>query len=261
MENLMRTITIIALGIIILMVQTSGYARDAAPAQVSGHKLTITMSPSDNTLSAVDVVTLSGRSKGDFTFTLNKNLKITQLKSKEKDVKFDMAPYVGGGVGETAVSTTVQNIIAHLPNGSMNFEIEYSGIINDAINPSNALTHVRGDFTSGIISPDGIYMSSETGWYPDTEGSMATFEIEAHVPSDWKVVTQGDLMDQQIVGNESVSKWNHPTPYDGCVIVANIYIVTSRMIDGIKCSTYFLSRQSGFVKTISRQAGAISSRL
>jgi aminopeptidase N len=261
----MRLITIAALIILFVSMPIAGRSEETMQNQIASHFLAVELTPDDNSIWAADNVILTGPASEDFKFTLNKNLLISQIISNGDYVNFETGPYMGEGVGETAESETVQLITAHLPEGATNFNIMYSGKIFDAVSPEKALAHVRGDYTSGMIAPEGVYLSSESGWYPDTANSMAQFEIVTTLPAGYLDVTQGDLVERTQVkptvtmgtttGNtgeapiirtvpsdtdwSSVSHWKSTFPTDGCTLVANRFMVTSREIDGVKCSTYF----------------------
>jgi len=228
---------------ILAMIISPAYSQNSAAlagSQICGHQLTVALTPSGNLISASDVVTLSFPTSGEFSFTLNKDLVISSLTAGGNPVEFQRVPYGGEGVGETEEWDTVDIVTVNFPTETSSFEIQYEGPINVPIDPGTSLGRVRGDYTSGIISEDGVYLSSESGWYPDTATSMATYDIVATAPEGWYAVTQGNLTDSSVdaTGNR-ITTWASVIPSDGCVLVANQYVVTSRTIDGVVCSTYF----------------------
>ncbi len=233
---MMRLLAFVLLMPLLLAGPAIGEETFSESPEISGHHLRIALQPDTNLLQAVDHVVISDLVQGEFSFTLNKNLVVSSLAIEDTSVEFETCPYEGPGAGETGVSDTIQLVVVDMPTPTDRFTIEYSGEIYDPIDPSAALGRVRGDFTSGIIGPEGVYLSSETGWYPDTYYSMATFEVTVTVPENWLAVTQGDLSWRDDSGE---SFWTSDIPSDGCVLVANEYHVNSSWIDGIKCSTYF----------------------
>ena len=234
---------ILILTTLILIASTASGQTTAtlATPEISGHQLTVALAPSENVIYASDVVSLTNPVYGDFSFTLNTNLEISELTAGDNPVEFTREPYGGEGVGETGEWQTVDVVTVNFPTDTSSFFIKYEGIINDPIDPGNALGRVRGDYTSGIISEDGVYLSSETGWYPDSTNSMATYNMVVTVPEAWYPVTQGNLDESMIDDStqDRVTVWSSDIPSDGCVLVANQYVVTTRMIDGVDCSTYF----------------------
>lgn len=224
---------------LIIFIPETLMAQDNPLPSISAHTMNVTIIPADNTIIASDRISLSQSFSGYFSFTLNSNLSIEKICIDNLQVPFNTTIYQGDGIGEMGSKDNLNVITANIQTSTANLDIFYSGKIFDPISPSNALTHVRGDFTSGIISEEGVYLSPETGWYPDTANSLATFEITAHVPENWKTVTQGNLIEEKIENNQSISFWTSDIPFDGCTLVANKYFVTSRNINGVKCSTYF----------------------
>ncbi|MCK4719964.1 hypothetical protein KAU08_04870, partial [bacterium] len=238
----MRKLLLLLLaGILFISSMPAMGQNDSEFPEISGHVLYVDITPDDHRISVQDIVTLKGPAGPGFEFTLNKNLDILNIinfsgeNAGFEGFDFEIVPYEGSGTGEVDETATVHTVIVDLPEGTSKIVIEYDGEINDPINPSSALGRVRGDYTSGIISPDGVYLSSETGWYPDTEFSMATYNLIVNLPEGWSSVSQGNReeLEHTRVG------WNSDVPSDGCVLVANQYNVDTRTIDGVECSTYF----------------------
>ncbi len=233
-----KSIFIVAITLIVLTcIGTDSLA--GSSTDIKAHNLDVIISPGTKSLRVIDEVTLTSPAYMKFTFTLNKNIEIYRISSGDIAVPFETAPYNGGEMGESSIMDNFQTVTAHLPKGATGFTIRYGGEIYDPIEPSKALGRVRGDFTSGIISDDGVYLSSSSGWYPDTEGAIATFHIKVSIPRDWYAVTQGDLLDRHVEGARRISEWGCDIPFDGCALVASEYQITTRNIAGIDCSTYF----------------------
>ncbi len=234
----MRNLLLVSL-IILILPATSVIANSAQAPDIAGHKLVIELIPDNKRIVAEDLVTLTAPATGDFSFSLNKNLNITSLTYGTHPLTYDIGPFVGEDESETGITDNFNEITAHLPKGAMGFTVKYEGEIYDPIEPSKAMGRTRGDFTSGIISGDGIFLSSESGWYADTREAMATFNIKVTLPPGWLAVTQGDLLDEFSTDNGNTSVWGCDVPFDGCVLVANKYFKRTRNIDGVDCSTYF----------------------
>ncbi len=124
--------------------------------------------------------------------------------------------------------------------------ISYEGPIYDPVVKERELQFVRGDQTLGLISPEGIYLSNATHWYPDRPGSMSTFQIEATIPEPFRIVTQGELVSENLKEGLFRSKWVNGLPAEGLTLVAGKYSVRSRTVDGIKISTYFFHEENRF---------------
>jgi len=126
------------------------------------------------------------------------------------------------------------------------FSISYEGPIYDPIVKERGLQFVRGDQTSGLISSEGVYLSSATHWYPNRPDSMARFEVEATIPEPFRIVTQGELVSENLKGGTWSSKWVNGLPAESLTLVAGKYFVKRREVEGIKISTYFFPEDDRF---------------
>jgi len=124
--------------------------------------------------------------------------------------------------------------------------IFYEGPIYDPIVKERELQFVRGDQTQGLISPEGIYLSNATHWYPDRPGSLSNFQIEATIPEPFRIVTQGELVSENLKEGFFRSKWVNELPAESLTLVAGKYSVRTRTVDGIKISTYFFHEENRF---------------
>lgn len=94
-------------------------------------------------------------------------------------------------------------------------------MINDPPRDPRHLRFVTPSETSGHIGEDGVYLSSETQWYPDLDGSLATFETTISVPEGWVAVSQGATQDQG-------RHWTVDTRSEALTVVANRFVVKTR---------------------------------
>jgi hypothetical protein len=76
--------------------------------------------------------------------------------------------------------------------------ISYEGPVYDPIVKESGLQFVRGDQTTGLIGPEGVYLSSSTYWYPTKPDSIAKFQVEALIPEPFRIVTQGELVSENL---------------------------------------------------------------
>jgi aminopeptidase N len=230
---------------VFLMITISGFlsGTDTVSAQdkagVKAHKLDVTLIPSEKKIIAKDEITLQDAITGTLSVILNKNLNILKITTGSEAVKFETGPYEGPDVGETGITDNFQTVKLNLKSKTDKITVEYEGEIFDPIEPAKALIHVRGDMTNGLISPDGVYLSGASGWYPDTYSSMATYQVTVKVPTAWYSVGQGNLISDKVEANSRITAWGSDIQTDGFVLVANKFIKTTRNIDGVDCSTYF----------------------
>ena len=142
---------------------------------------------------------------------------------------------------ETAFSPIAKrfDISTQKVEGPLSLSISYEGPIYDPVVKESALQFVRGDQTSGLISPEGIYLSSSSHWFPDRPNSMATFNVEATIAEPFRIVTQGELLSEELKEGSWKSKWSYALPTESLTLVAGKYSVKTREVEGVKLSTYF----------------------
>jgi aminopeptidase N len=124
--------------------------------------------------------------------------------------------------------------------------ISYEGPIYDPVVKERALQFVSGDETSGLIGSEGVYLSSSSYWFPDRPGSMALFNLEASIPKPFRIVTQGELLSEELRDGIWRSKWRNEWPTESLSLVAGKYSIRSRKVNGVKISTYFFRQDDKF---------------
>ncbi|WP_455244553.1 M1 family metallopeptidase [Petrachloros mirabilis] len=186
---------------------------------------------------------------GEVTFTLAPSLRVEsiQLLSRgkgessqiERDVPFEC---------KILPEPSTQQVVVTLPKhmvGRITLLWSYRGVIDDPPKEPRHLRFVTPSETSGHIGPEGVYLSSESQWYPDIEGSLARFAVNAAVPPEWTVVTQGRKLEERKAEGKSISTWAVREPTEALTLVANKFVGKHRNWSGsrrqnVELSTYFL---------------------
>jgi len=151
---------------------------------IESHYLKVEIDPDSRRIDANDTVTLSAV-RGDIRFTINKNLLLRSVKSRGKDLKYET--FQDGHKRVLRIQNRKVKVV----------DLSYSGIIYDEIKKEKDITFVKGDITSGLISKEGVFLSPDSGWYPDDEDSLSVFNINVRIKGGLKVITQGELMKRE----------------------------------------------------------------
>ncbi|MCE7978425.1 MAG: hypothetical protein DYH03_15125 [Nitrospira sp. NTP1] len=106
-------------------------------------------------------------------------------------------------------------------DGTVTLKFSYRGVVDDPPRDPRHLRFVTPSETSGHIGPEGVYLSSESQWYPDLDGSLATYDVTIAVPEGWTAVTQG-------APQSDPAHWIVPTKSEALTVVANRFVVKSR---------------------------------
>jgi hypothetical protein len=212
---------------------------------IQSHHLIVQIDPSRHLLKSEDrlEINMKGGRSQTFSLLLNPQLKISRI----------IDPRTGEVLHWSEANLSAQarrlDISLQKAEESPILGISYEGPIYDPIVKEKELQFIRGDKTSGLIDPEGIYLSSDTHWYPDKPNSMALFTIEAVIPDPFRIVTQGELVSEKLKDGAWGSKWVNELPSESLTLVAGKYSVKSRRIDGIKISTYFFPEDDRLSET------------
>ncbi len=233
---------------------TAGRAFAASPYfdfSIQSHHLIIHLDPSQHLLKAEDRLEINMKRGRVYTlsFLLHPHLKITRVVDQRTGQPLDWS--------EVNFSAHARrwDISLHKVEESPLLSISYEGPIYDPVAKEKELQFVRGDVTSGLISPEGVYLSNATHWYPDRPGSMSTFQIEATIPEPFRIVTQGELVSENLKEGTLRNKWVNELPAESLTLVAGKYSVKTRTVDGIKISTYFFYEEDRFSEVFLNAAG------
>ena len=122
--------------------------------------------------------------------------------------------------------TELPRVILLQPEGAaedhrVRLRFSYRGVIDDPPRDPRHLRFVTPSETSGHIGPEGVYLSSESQWYPDLDESLATFDVRITVPEGWAAVTQG-------TAQSDPAHWIVDTKSEALTVVANRFVVKTR---------------------------------
>ena len=185
------------IGLSLLLPLSQGQASDppaSAPAIIR-HELRAIIDPDQHQLTVIDRMAVrAGDAQHPLEFTLAKSLRpdtivlVARVGTEERLTPVSIPP------GEAAADSNLQLLRLSLPDhrqGDVTLEWRYRGAIDDPPREPRHLRFVTPSETSGHIGPEGVYLSSETGWYPDLAGSLASYALTVEMPGGWTTVSQG----------------------------------------------------------------------
>ncbi len=154
---------------------------------------------------------------------------------------------------EQVVQPPTQRVTVTLPgahDGRVTLVWIYRGAIDDPPKEPRHLRFVTPSETAGHIGPEGVYLSSESQWYPDIEGSLSAYRLTALVPQGWSVVTQGRKTEETTDGEHVSSTWVVSDRSEALTLVANRFAIKSRAWksrngQSIELATYFFPDNAG----------------
>ncbi len=200
----------------------------APPPTIEHHQLVLALSPDSHRLIATDRVTVAGGSPGqELAFSLAPTLvleRVEDLTHCQDPCEF--APSVPFARDRSSSRPESQRIFLKQPpadptSGTIRLNFVYHGVIDDPPREPRHLRFVTPSETAGHIGPEGVYLSSESQWYPDLDDSLATYDVRITLPDGWAAVTQG-------TAQADSSRWIVSTKSEALTVVANRFVVKTR---------------------------------
>ncbi|MEQ1796150.1 MAG: M1 family aminopeptidase [Nitrospira sp.] len=185
------------IGLSLLLPVSHGQAgeRPSSVPAIIRHELRATIDPDQHQLTVIDrLVVRVGESQHPLEFTLAKSLHpdhialVTWAGNEERLTPMTLLPV------DAAADSNLQSFRLTLPDhqqGEVTLEWRYRGAVDDPPREPRHLRFVTPSETSGHIGQEGVYLSSETGWYPDLAGSLASYSVTVEIPNGWTTVSQG----------------------------------------------------------------------
>ena len=203
------------------------------------HDLFVQIVPDQHLLIAKDRLTIEvPPQKSPIRFSLAPTLQVDRIVLVQEsagvesphDVPFELER---GYMPESAQQITISSKV--VTAGLVTLDVHYHGVINDPPRDPRHLRFVTPSETAGHIGPEGVYISSESSWYPDIPESLSTYALLVAVPTGWTVVTQGrageshacpvDLCRDE---NMMMTEWVVMQPSEALTLVANTFVSTFR---------------------------------
>ena len=204
------------------------------------HELFVQIVPDQHVLIAKDRLTLEvPQQKIPIRFSLAPTLQLDRLTliqtSAEAKVSLQDVPFEieHGSTPESAQQIHIPS--QAMPAGLATLDLHYHGVINDPPRDPRHLRFVTPSETAGHIGPEGVYISSESSWYPDVPESLSTYALQVAVPAGWTVVTQGKAGESRVCpaslcrdDNMVMTGWDVTQPSEALTLVANTFVSLSR---------------------------------
>ena len=209
-------------------------------AVIRHHDLFVQLVPEQHALIAKDRLTIEmPQQKAPIRFSLAPTLQIDRValvqesagtESLIRDVPFELEH---GSTPESVQQVTISSKV--VAAGLVTMDVHYHGVINDPPRDPRHLRFVTPSETAGHIGLEGVYISSESSWYPDVPESLSTYALLVAVPTGWTVVTQGRAGESRACPaglcrdeNMTMTEWTVTQPSEALTLVANTFVSTVR---------------------------------
>ena len=196
---------------------------------VTRHDLAVRLDPKNNSLAALDTLTVNTGEQSFLAFVLSENATVEKVATREKDLPF------------THKEGTLRVALPpDLPEGSkFSLTVSYRASFRDHVPDDPVNNEDPGYGVRATIREKGTFLSDSAGWYPEIPGSRPRFRIRVEGPSGYEAVTAGRRVRRETLGGWTRSTWETREPLEGLSLSAGPYQVREETAGETTLYTYF----------------------
>ncbi|WP_447969135.1 M1 family metallopeptidase [Nitrospira sp. M1] len=200
----------------------------------------MTLQPTTHSLTIEDTITFPEATifPDTLELTLNKNLVIDEIQLNDSVIQLQEITKQPHSPSDVEHRLQIALVDSQVKTSSHTIKVRYHGMIDDHPKGAPGLRFTKPDETTGYIGPEGVYLTSETQWYPTVPHALATFQVTSTVPSGWETVTQGKEVSHTVTDDETTSTWNITQKSEALTLVANHFVKQKKAWQGITIATY-----------------------
>ncbi len=205
------------------------------------HNLIMTIQPTNHSLTVEDTITFPHTSAFPdmLELALNKNLIIDEILFNDSALQLQKIIQTPQSPDQESEHRLHIPLFDSQSKSSLpTIKVRYHGMIADHPRGAPGLRFTTPDKTTGYIGPEGVYLTSETQWYPTTPHTLATFQVNSTVPSGWETVTQGKETSRTVTEDRTTSTWSIPNTSEALTLAANHFVKQEKVWEGITIATY-----------------------
>ncbi|WP_306536242.1 M1 family metallopeptidase [Geobacter sp.] len=190
-------------------------------------EIAVRLEPERHLLSGESTLELAPGASGQLLLSLNPGAAVEEIAVDGRGTLFRRS-------GETlAVTLTGEGSAA-----PRRVTVRYRCTFNDPAPERPVVTEDPSYGVSGAITPKGIYLGSDAGWYPAPEILPKTRRVTVTAPAGMEAITAGRRLARSPEGGTTTSTWEEARPVEGISLSAGPYVIVERNVDGISLYTY-----------------------
>ncbi|ODS32358.1 MAG: peptidase [Candidatus Scalindua rubra] len=189
------------------------------------HDLKVTLHPDSHRLEVVDKITLppASTSTEPFHFTLHQGLKPEVLYKDtilRKNFGAEAGKFFRNNPSIQSDNVTLELFEVKLPPGINQFTLKYQGEIFHPIKEYGEEYARSFSVSPGIISPEGIFLSGSSFWYPHFVDELVTFSMDVELPKGWSSVNQGARTKRSTSADSQRDVWVMGKPQEEIYLIS-----------------------------------------
>ncbi len=207
------------------------------------HDIKIKLRPDDHRVDIVDKITLSPVSTetGVFHFTLHQGLKPEIL---EKDIILRKSFGAEAGKFYSNYPALQHSNIAmdlfevKLPTGTKQFTLTYAGEIFHPVEEYGEEYARSFSVSPGIVSPQGVFLSGSSFWYPHFVDELVTFRMDVELQTGWSSVSQGVRESHNIGEDFRRDVWVEDKPQEEIYLISSEFTEYSQAAGAVEAMAF-----------------------
>ena len=204
-----------------------------ATAQIH-HSLDVSLQPDTAGIKVRDSVTLPEGHPSSLTFALHPALQPELLSDSARLVELAQRTDNSPSALNPSAGISPRYYRLDLAPGENSFTLHYSGNIAHTLQSQGEEYARSFQETQGIISPQGVFLSGASVWYPHIDATQVTFDLKVHLPKDWKSMSQGEQLDTRpATGSRPVEHWRASNPQQEIYLIAGPFNAWSSVDKGV----------------------------
>jgi aminopeptidase N len=201
------------------------------------HSLEVTVDPGRGYIDVTDTVTVPADGNRQLEFLLHPALTPAILtRGVGLTATGDESP-ADTPVPEAATGSADPGPLRYrveLPAGQTRFTLRYQGRIQHELQQAGA-EYARGfRETAGTITPQGVFLSGSSFWYPHIGDGMLSFDLSLQLPPGWFGMSQGDRVARESGMGQVVEAWRCNFPQQEIYLVAGQFHEYTQAVDGVQ---------------------------
>ncbi|WP_201246995.1 M1 family metallopeptidase [Halochromatium salexigens] len=201
---------LLGLGLLGLSVLPLAAAETSASTPVVEHAIEVTLDPNAGTLSATDYLSLPPDAPATLFVQLHRALEPEIIAGDAQ-----LEPVARRGhLRQYRLETDPE------PGGAREIRLRYQGRIRHDLDAVREGMGRERQQSLGTISPEGVFLSGHSGWYPRVLGTLETLSLRVSLPAGWLAVSQGEGPSIERDDERVRVGWRETAPQDGLYLIA-----------------------------------------
>ena len=198
------------------------------------HALDVTLQLDTASLEVQDTITLPADHSSSLTFALHPALQPQLQGNNARLVELPQPAENSLPSSDPSSVLSLRHYRVELADGENRLTLRYSGSIAHALQ-SRGEEYARSfEETRGIISPQGVFLSGASAWYPLIDATLVTFDLQVRLPDAWKSMSQGEfLVPRPDSGRTPAERWHATTPQQEIYLIAGPFKAYSSVEQGV----------------------------